>query len=210
MTAWHGQVRTLEMTIGSPARSAVGAAGELRTLLLALDTLDHCLAFYDHMGRLLHGSRAYLMELEAIEDAESLRRDISQFAQAISALAAVAQTGAAVQQFGKNHVSGSRGVYELQGTFVGVNLFGRGSTVLVAVTPPAPDPFAAERLRRRFDMTRAQARVARFLASGLRNDEIAQRLCISSHTVRHHVERIRMKVGGHTRAAVAARLREET
>jgi DNA-binding CsgD family transcriptional regulator len=48
--------------------------------------------------------------------------------------------------------------------------------------------------------------VALLLVQGLRNDEIARLLYISPHTARHHVEQVRLKVGGHTRGAVFSRI----
>lgn len=181
----------------------VGPALPLR----ALDTLDQSLAFMDSMGRLQHANAAFLKEIAIATDGALLRGHVTQFAQAVWGLALVARLGDSVERLDTRTVLGARGQYRLLGTYIGADLFGAGACVMVALESPAPDPFDVERLRTCFKLTRKQAHVARLLAHGLRNDEIAQRLFVSPHTVRHHVEQIRLRVGGHTRAAIAERIR---
>ncbi|HEX2188602.1 MAG TPA: AAA family ATPase [Longimicrobiaceae bacterium] len=52
-------------------------------------------------------------------------------------------------------------------------------------------------------LTRREAEVARLLAEGLRNAEIARRLFLSPKTVDHHVSRVLAKLGVHTRGEAA-------
>lgn len=57
-------------------------------------------------------------------------------------------------------------------------------------------------------MTRRENQILAWLAEGLTNKEIAQRLTLSSRTVDTHVERVLAKLGVTTRTrAVAAALR---
>jgi two-component system, NarL family, nitrate/nitrite response regulator NarL len=58
------------------------------------------------------------------------------------------------------------------------------------------------------DLTPRQRVVVELIAQGLRNREIAQRLGISLHTVRRHVEALLKRLGVPTRAAAAVLLRE--
>jgi DNA-binding CsgD family transcriptional regulator len=118
----------------------------------------------------------------------------------------VRRLGQVIERLEERSIPLACGECRMQGTYVGLDLFGTGASVLVAVRIPPVVPYSCERLRQRFGLTRKQSRVARLLAEGLRNAEIAKRLFISPHTARHHVEQIRLKVGGHTRAAVAARI----
>ena len=50
-------------------------------------------------------------------------------------------------------------------------------------------------LRRRFGFTRREAEVAMLLIARHGNAEIAERLHISQHTARHHVQKVLQKLG---------------
>lgn len=174
-------------------------------LLLAIGTLDLPFAFFGRAGEVLHASPAFRRSLE--EDAlPALEGEVRRFAAAMWGAVNVRRLGQVVMQLGERSASLECGECRLQGTYVGVDLFGLGGSVLVGVRLPPADHCSWDRLRERFGLTRKQSRVARLLVQGLRNDEVAKRLFISPHTARHHVEQIRLKVGGHTRAAVAARI----
>jgi DNA-binding CsgD family transcriptional regulator len=64
-----------------------------------------------------------------------------------------------------------------------------------------------ERLRDQYGMTPREIEVAALLAQGLSNIGVAGRLRISPHTARHHTQRVLAKLGVHSRAEAAARLR---
>lgn len=80
--------------------------------------------------------------------------------------------------------------------------------ILVAVERLTPEPVADGDLRTRFGLTRQQVRVARLLADGHSNDDIAARLFISPHTARHHTEHVLLKLDARSRAEVGRILRE--
>jgi DNA-binding CsgD family transcriptional regulator len=63
------------------------------------------------------------------------------------------------------------------------------------------------RLQRDYGFTAREVEVAALLEYGLSNVAVAQRLGISPHTARHHTQRVLVKLGVHSRAAAAARLR---
>ncbi|MDF1505902.1 DNA-binding response regulator [Roseisolibacter sp. H3M3-2] len=80
--------------------------------------------------------------------------------------------------------------------------------------PPAPPPappaavgYTDDELVARFGLTLRQAAVARLLAEGLSNPEIAAALSISRFTARNHAEQVLVKVGVPSRGRVAAALR---
>ncbi len=75
-----------------------------------------------------------------------------------------------------------------------------------ATTAAAPrDPAELEQmLSQRFELTPRQASVARLVADGLSNEEIAQVLGISRFTARNHVEQVLEKLDVSSRARVAA------
>jgi DNA-binding NarL/FixJ family response regulator len=62
-------------------------------------------------------------------------------------------------------------------------------------------------LRTRFGLTRREVQVAKLLALGRSNQAIARELKISSHTARHHTQRILSKLEVHSRAEAGAKLR---
>jgi DNA-binding response OmpR family regulator len=62
-------------------------------------------------------------------------------------------------------------------------------------------------LHARYGLTERQIEVARLLAQGMSNAEIAGRLGLSTYTARNHTEQILLKLGASTRARVGAILR---
>lgn len=67
----------------------------------------------------------------------------------------------------------------------------------------------AATLRERFGLSRMEAVVACGLADGLTYDEIADRCCISYHTVHSHVNAIHQKVGVSSNTRLLALIRKE-
>jgi len=63
--------------------------------------------------------------------------------------------------------------------------------------------------RERFGLSRMEAVVACGLADGLTYEEIAERCCISYHTVHSHVSSIHRKVGVSSNARLLALIRKE-
>jgi DNA-binding CsgD family transcriptional regulator len=62
-------------------------------------------------------------------------------------------------------------------------------------------------LRKRFRLTAREAEVALLLAQGRSNVAIAKTLGISTHTARHHTQRVLGKLRVHSRAEAGAKLR---
>ena len=65
----------------------------------------------------------------------------------------------------------------------------------------------AEHLQERYGLTRREFEVATLLAQGRTNTAIGNTLHISTHTARHHTQRVLGKLGVHSRAAAGAKLR---
>ena len=92
--------------------------------------------------------------------------------------------------------------YRLEGHRLQTAIDVTGPIVLVFVEPaPRELPNEAE-LRERFGLTRKEARVARLIADGFSNEDVAEGMSISSHTARHHTEKVLAKLGVRTRAHV--------
>jgi DNA-binding CsgD family transcriptional regulator len=102
------------------------------------------------------------------------------------------------------HVAGVH--LQMTATPLAPGVIGDRSALLVSVERQAEvlDPDAL--LREQYRLTAKELRVARLLALGESNARVAEQLCISLHTARHHAESVLQKLGVHSRAAVAARL----
>jgi DNA-binding response OmpR family regulator len=65
-------------------------------------------------------------------------------------------------------------------------------------------PLADPELRERYGLTERQVAVARLIAEGCTNAELAARLALRFYPVRNHAEQVMLKVGVGNRSAVAA------
>jgi DNA-binding CsgD family transcriptional regulator len=80
------------------------------------------------------------------------------------------------------------------------------AAVLVLVNRPGPGLPTTQELRITFGLRGREPQVALLAAEGLSNADIAERLRLSAHTVRHYLERVMTRLGLHTRKALAVHL----
>ena len=102
--------------------------------------------------------------------------------------------------------------------FGAMELLARISALLRRARPPAAAAAAAPagavrllddaELRERYGLTDRQVTVARLIAEGCTNAELASRLGLSFFTVRNHAEQVMAKLGVNNRSAVAPLLQE--
>jgi DNA-binding CsgD family transcriptional regulator len=78
--------------------------------------------------------------------------------------------------------------------------------VLVLMDRLSPGLPTTQELRITFGLRGREPQVALLAAEGLSNSDIAQRLRLSAHTVRHYLERVLDRLGLHSRKALALRL----
>lgn len=81
-----------------------------------------------------------------------------------------------------------------------------GVAMLVLIDQLGPSLPTTQELRVSFGLRGREPQVALLAAEGLSNAAIAERLRLSSHTVRHYLERVLDRLGLHTRKALALRL----
>ncbi len=98
------------------------------------------------------------------------------------------------------------GTYRVRGTLLGPGTLASGPMALVVVERTTPEEPSFADLHDRYGLTRREVAVSHLLAKGETNAQIARMLGISIHTARHHSDHVLMKVGVHSRAAVAAKL----
>jgi len=73
-------------------------------------------------------------------------------------------------------------------------------------TPQSQVPLSAEALVKMFELTPTEARVARYLATGLRPDDIAREMGVASTTIAFHLRNAFAKTGTHRQADLVALL----
>ncbi len=103
--------------------------------------------------------------------------------------------------------------------FAAMELLARVAALLRRATPaPAAAPAATstareltdDALREQYGLTAREVEVARLLADGLSNSEVAERLGVRENTARNHTERVMKKLGTSKRARVGPILRGAT
>lgn len=172
----------------------------------ALDAVSEPIAAFDADGRLLHQNPALSRLLDADSERDRVEVELRVLARRLRALAFPLRHERIEQPTVSREVATARGTYALRGVLLPAS-GGFGEAMLVSVTldaPPALPEVAA--IRSRHGLTKREAEVALLLAEGCSNAEIAERLFVSPHTARHHVENVLGKLGINSRAAVAARL----
>ena len=86
------------------------------------------------------------------------------------------------------------------------NLFDGAIGVFVMTPVAAPTAPAADLIQALFDLTPAEARVARGIVSGGQVSHLAERFGVSTETVRGQVKHVLSKVGAATQAELVGRL----
>ena len=193
---------------GPRPRSQPTARGLDAAFASALDTVAQGMAFYDMCGNLVYRNR-WLHKAMQMPNGDLLAQALADFVCEMRKLATrrdIVREPQVDRLQVKELPPMLRPIRRLSGSLVAYDLFGVGPTLMVAVdSAPATLP-TPEDAQRRFGLTRAETRIAYYLADGMRTDEIAYVLCLSPHTVRRHTERVLGKLGAPTRSDVASAL----
>lgn len=175
----------------------------------ALDALSEPLLVLDLQGRELHRNRAFTALVDAEPEGDHLiaeaQREVRNHGGDV--LAAL-RSGYTPAEAGRE-VRTSAHAYRLRSTLVTPGILGSAGTIMIAyeqVAVPVLPP--AEALRKHFGLTRREAEVTLLMAEGLSNQDVADRLFVSSHTARRHTENVLSKLGLHSRKAIALKLLE--
>lgn len=196
-------LRLLLPSFRAGALAWVRFARERETLAATLDELGEPLLLCDGQGRLLHANKALERLLGSEGDRATLQATLEDFARGL-ATARRGWAAGAPSMRPDREVRTPEHAYRLYGSYAAEGLLSRGRIILVGVERLTVAWPAESRLRERFGLTGAQARVALLVAKGKTNDEIARELVISPATARNHTARIREKLGVSSRAKVSA------
>lgn len=178
---------------------------DARVFLDSLDGVDVGLAFYDGRGDLVHRNRLMARAVQAGDVGGELEREIENLVRYVASEMGAGADGRppeqGVREFTNLDVKLGDRRFRVRLSYVGMDLFGRGGSVLVSLRPHAAAP--DELLRSRFGLTPQEVRVARLLGQGWSNSRISRELEISPHTARHHTEKVLTKLGVSSRSQVA-------
>jgi DNA-binding CsgD family transcriptional regulator len=181
-------------------------AADRAVLGAVLDASEKRLLLCDHRGEPAHASAALKRALAADPERRAIETSMHRLARSTAELRQNGKT--AVRSLG---VSGERVLTTVRGHYrLCASLAGESGPspagVLVLLEPLFREPLTDAELRERFGLTRQEVRVARQIADGAHNDEVARRLGISPHTARRHTEHILGKLEIASRAQVAERI----
>lgn len=98
--------------------------------------------------------------------------------------------------------------YSMSSCFLPPGIIAAQSVVMVTLVRARPKTISGASLSARYGLTRRELQVASLATEGSSAAEIAHTLGISTHTARHHLERVRAKLGVHRIAAVASAIRD--
>ena len=177
-------------------------------LALFLDALGEALMLCDLQGRVLHLNPAMTRLLEADPDRRSVRREMEMVALSGAGLArgttrSLAEAAREAARLEREVRTGT-GRYRVRRSATGDGIFTAAAAQLVTLQPLTLQPLSDRELRARFGLTDREVGVARLLAQGQTNAEVASTLGISPFTARNHTEHVLAKLGVSNRAKVAA------
>jgi DNA-binding CsgD family transcriptional regulator len=163
-----------------------------------VDTLGLCVALFElPKRRCIHISSALSALLERDPERDRLEAEIR--SSAAATLRPPRAEGAPAG--GSRRVRTRRADYWLR-LWEAEAQTGREGFVVVLVEHTTLELPADHVLAERFGLTRAESRVARLLAEGRSNTEVAAALSISPHTAERHTEKVLQNLEIHSRAAV--------
>jgi DNA-binding CsgD family transcriptional regulator len=98
--------------------------------------------------------------------------------------------------------------YRLSPALLGSEVVTRDACAIVAIETVGASPMTNDALRGKFRLTMREIEVARLIAAGKTNREVADALSIRPNTAWRHTERVLAKLGVHTRSAVGPAMAE--
>jgi DNA-binding CsgD family transcriptional regulator len=169
------------------------------TLGRAFDDLDTGMAIYrsDDQREVVRNARwtaLLVAEPERARLVEQVGRRVRQAA------------AAAGNVLGDEPVELMGGSYRLVASRAAAGTLLQEPAVVILMDRPGPGLPTTQELRVTFGLRGREPQVALLAAEGLSNADIAERLRLSAHTVRHYLERVLNRLGLHTRKALAVHL----
>ena len=185
-------------------------------LTALLDAIPEAVLMYDGAGGLVHANprAAELFGMPgAAGPGANVRTEAQRMAWSLAASAqraiARANPNGTIPTEATREVRADGRVYRLRGTLASGWMPSGEAGVLVTAAFELVNPLTDLELRGRYGLSAREIEVARLVASGLSNQEVAEKLGVSYFTARNHVERVLAKLGVGNRSRVGAVLRNE-
>lgn len=194
-----GILRLLQPAFQAGVHTYTRLAAHRAHLTGVLDTLSEGVLLCDPHGRVLHTNAALLRMLQNDPEGIRLRSTVERLARS---LAEQLSQGANQLPRTEKEIRTALARYRVRGCYAGQGVFGFERDVLVTLECLTPELPPEEVLCERFDLSPTEARVALLLAQGKTNAEVAELMRIRPNTARIHTERVRQKLGVHSRAKV--------
>lgn len=197
----------------------IGSIASRNNIARMLDSLADPAILFDVAGEQIHANPS-VERLAVSVDTSRLRSEAQRLAWSLGATArrrthgraaaSCAPADATTDTQTVRSVRIGATIYRLRGSIVGEQLLGAEPAVLVTVSASAMEPLSDGTLHAEYGLTAREIQVARLIAEGLSNNEIADRLGVRFFTARNHVERTLAKLRVTSRHRVGPLLRNES
>jgi len=181
-------------------------------LTALLDALPEAVLMYDGAGALVHANprAAELFGMPgALGAGSQVRTEAQRLAWTMAASAQRSIAEGPRMTDAQREVRADGRLYRLRGMLTSGWMPGGEAGVLVTAAFELVNPRTDAELRSRYGLSAREVEVARLVATGLSNAEVAEKLGVSYFTARNHVERVLAKLGVGNRSRVGAVLRNE-
>lgn len=165
-----------------------------------MHALEEGMTLLGAQGEVLFENAALGAMLEAEPDADRLRDEIEVLGRSVKLVARNGKPAGPAAPLQRS-VGAGETLFQMRGLQLYRSPGSGSGPVLVIVHRVDAAPLSDQLLRDHFRLTPRQIDVARLLAKGQSNVDIAHELVISPHTARHHVESILKKLNVSSRVA---------
>jgi DNA-binding CsgD family transcriptional regulator len=198
-------LRLLYPAFNAGVRSALLFQSQAQNLTETFGWLEHPAMVAHSNGHVVHVSAP----LEAL-CAEDPQADVIKAAVCNAIRELAIQRGVTLVDRAKGavtrEVATTAGRYRVSACRFGERVAGHAGYIVAGVQRLSARVPSVEQLQERFGLTPAESRVARLIAEGLSNKEIAARLEVTAHTANRHTEKVLLKLGAKSRTEAAARI----
>jgi DNA-binding CsgD family transcriptional regulator len=201
-------LRILLPAFKAGTRTVLQMAERQRALAGALDALGQALQVRSPDGRVLNETTSLGRILAGDHESQLLRDELASAAQAGCAPLSPRPKARShiLRDSPYRNVRTATAWYRIWAVALTGGVVDLGRVVLTGLERATSTPVAEAELRARYRLTPREVEVARLMATGISNTEIARRLSTSVHTTRRQSERVLAKLGIHRRAEVGAKL----